>query len=192
MTGPAMRLGAAVAIALSLASCGGERAEDRHWQPSPQASNGLVGAQVLTCERGGDRINARVRLENLSDVPIELKNLGDTLTGFRARVDGRDFSADARRRDEPTAASRIAEIPARTQVELDLRWTLDPAPRRRDYDCAIIVGNLWQADQRLPDISVALPRAQARDRDRDQELDDDGPEDKPAKRDGKEKAPVTF
>nr|MBA2481202.1 hypothetical protein [Planctomycetota bacterium] len=130
----------------------------------------------------------RLRLDNLSDVAVDLKNLGDTLTGFRARVDGRDFSADGpKRRDDAPAAARLAEIPARTQVELDLRWTLEPAPRRRDYDCVIVVGNLWQADQRLPDISIALPRAKPREVD-----DDDGPEEPEAKPQKTRKDPVTF
>ena len=135
-----------------------ERPNDPAWTAPPAASNGRISVRVVSIERRDDHIAARLRLENLTDAPIGLKNLGDTLTGFRAQVEGRTFNADAYRHDDQqVTAARIGELPALTPLELDLRWSIRPELGTNQYDCAIIVGNLFQADKKLPDITIEIP-----------------------------------
>ena len=124
----------------------------------PAASNGAVSARIVAIDRRDDHLAVRLRLENLGETPVELKNLGDTLTGFRAQIEGRSFSADAYRRDDvPVTASRIAELPPLTPLELDLRWSIRPDVGTDNYDCAIVVGNLFQGGKRLSDITIEIP-----------------------------------
>ncbi|MBA3708942.1 MAG: hypothetical protein H0W83_09015 [Planctomycetes bacterium] len=191
-----MRLPTLVLCSLLLAACQGDRPKEKHHDPvasgpksvlPPHGTNGILAAQALSLDRASDRISARIRLENTSDLPVGLKNLGDTLTGFRVRILGRDYSADVRRREGAYTAASLTEIPAHTQVELDLRWTLEPRPRVRDYAYDILVGNLWQADKRLPDVTIAVPGA-GRDDDDGDEGDAKPAEEKPA--DGK--PPTTY
>lgn len=155
----------AVAAGLALAGCGDEREErderaTRRLELPPATSNGAVGAQLLRLERDDDWISARVRLENTGTEAVQLRNLGDTLTGFRAVVGERSFSAEARgKREEPITAARLTELPAQTPVELDLRWRIWP-PQRGDYAVTIVVGNLFAASgEKLPDLPIVVPGA---------------------------------
>jgi hypothetical protein len=146
------------------------------WAPPATVGNGVVSAQVLWIDRDRDRVSARLRLENLSAAPVQLRNLGDTLTGFRCAVEGRSYSADATRRDGPATAATLAELPAETPVELDLRWRLNPL-RSDAYDCTITVGNLVQDGKKLPDLTVPVPgpvREDARAREREKPVEPSG------------------
>jgi hypothetical protein len=151
-------------LALALAACGDhgaapvrdEKPAPPAWAPPPVVSNGPVSAQVLWVERDRDHVAARLRLENTSPTPVQLRNLGDTLTGFRCAVEGRSYSAERQHRDQAMAAASLTELPGQTPVELDLRWRINPL-RTSMYDCTIVVGNLFQDGHKLDDLSIAVP-----------------------------------
>jgi hypothetical protein len=162
---PAIILGAAL---IALAACGQDDREPSSSHasrsagpamPAP-ATNGTITAQVLRVDRDRDRVEARLRLENTGTDPVELRNVGDTLTGFRVVIDGSSYSAESHRRDGTLAsAASIAVLPPQTPIELDLRWMVPHLRHGEDADFAIVVSNLFANSQKLPDISILVPGA---------------------------------
>jgi hypothetical protein len=156
-----MRSALLLPLALILVACGDQGSTrdttaQSAWIPPPPASNGAMSAQVLWIARERDHVAVRLRIENHSPAPVQLRNLGDTLTGFRCGIDGRSYSAEARHHDQPSTAARLAELPGQTPVELDLSWRIDPL-HSPQYDCIIVVSNLFQDGKKLDDLTIPVP-----------------------------------
>jgi len=147
---------------LLIASCGqksergdGGAAMSTMDLPAAQ-SNGVLTATIEYVRRSPTTLVARVHLENLSKDNLELRNLGDTLTGFCCVINGQRISAPVQRGANATAASTLSMLPPATPVELDLAWHFAAGPTHGDYPFSIIIGNLFQDGKKLTDVCLSV------------------------------------
>jgi len=119
-------------------------------------SNGVLTATIEYIRRSPTSLSARIHLENISKDTLELRNLGDTLTGFCCLINGQRISAPVQRGPTATAASTLTQLPPSTPVELDLTWHFAAGPTRGDYPFSIIIGNLFQDGRKLSDLCLSV------------------------------------
>jgi len=119
-------------------------------------SNGVLSATIEYIRRSPTSLSARIHLENISKDPLELRNLGDTLTGFCCLINGQRISAPVQRGPTASAASSLSQLPSSTPVELDLTWHFAAGPTRGDYPFSIIIGNLFQDGRKLSDLCLSV------------------------------------
>jgi hypothetical protein len=123
----------------------------------PTQSNGVLTATLESLRRTPSSLLVRVRLENISAHPLELRNLGDTLTGFCCIIDGQRINAPVQRGLAASAASTLSVLPAQTPVELDLNWRFSAGePTRGPYPFTVVIGNQFQDGAKLADLALSV------------------------------------
>jgi hypothetical protein len=125
------------------------------WTPMPPVSNGVLSAELMRLDRGPSSVDALIRLHNSSERPLELRNLGDSLTGFMLEINGETFAADTHLHGMTVAAASLQALPPEAPVDLELHWRISPRQHRSDYPCSLIISNLFQ-DKKLADLIISV------------------------------------
>jgi hypothetical protein len=119
-------------------------------------SNGVLSATLESVRRSPTTLWVRVRLENISSHDLELRNLGDTLTGFCCIIDGQRIAAPVQRGPLATAASTLSVVPAATPIDLDLSWHFPAGLLHGQYPFTINIGNIFQGGSKLKDLFLTM------------------------------------
>ncbi len=156
------------AAILTLSACGGGGVRTEQSFPVEQAMTVTnpegVSAKMIYYKQSQRYLIVSFQFSNDSKDKITLKNdSGAQLMGFTATCEGRQMNADRRgsagwnpwtgvQYKEGTAAG-VLEIAPGQKTELQVRWNYSPELSRKDYDWSVVIGNIFQGDKKLGDLT---------------------------------------
>ncbi len=147
-----------IAIALTLASCGGGKRPETVVLNGSDANDAGVKATATSMKERDKTLYINVTLQNTGKQTVLFKNPESLrVGGFKVAADGREaIGADAGKMQATKArAARLRELAPGAEAELDLKYTFEPALAHNTYPWTLTITNMFIDDKKIPDLTLS-------------------------------------
>jgi hypothetical protein len=151
---------------VSVGGCGGKREEPAAAMSPISASNDAGIKVTVTSVKEKDKsLVLLVTLRNDGKDTVTFKNPESLrVGGFKVAADGREaIGADAGKMQvTKSRSSRLKELAAGAESELDLKYTFEPALAHSRYPWTLTISNMFVDDKKIGDVTIAYSPDQAK------------------------------